>query len=183
MSPACVALAFACGGAPCSSERSEARRGAQAEVAEVAHEEANTHALVLEVDGVALKDVKGWYRYGLLSLYTGDDPNNDPGQVVRFWSMPDVPNGQTVRYPVDDSSIRGGRMTYEKKDRSARLGSQEFEEAHYELVLGKEESYAVTVTVDAEADKPVRVRARGTITAMTRGIKMGHRLPSCEKSR
>lgn len=168
LSPLVFALAVACGREP----RSDAAHAAPAQVV-VTSAKANARTLlVLEIDGVALQGVKAWYRYGLLSLYTGDDPNNDPGQVVRFWSMPDAPNGQVVRYPGDASSVRGGRVSYEKRDRSARLGSQDLEVAHYEITVGKEEGYAVPVTVDAEADKPVRVHVRGTISAMTRGIKM-----------
>jgi hypothetical protein len=173
-----LTLAVACNGSPRSAERNDAPRDSHADIANPAQPDKasaqpdKTGALVVEVDGVALKDIKGWYRYGLLTLYTGEDPNNEPGQAVRFWSMPDAPNGQVVRYPGDASGVRGGRMTYEQKLGSDRSGSKELEGAHYELALGKEEGYAVAVTIDAQADAPVRVRARGTITALTRGIKL-----------
>jgi hypothetical protein len=173
LSPLALTIIVACSGKQHSEERNDAPHDSHAEVAEPAKRDTPiTGALVIEVDGVALKEVKGWYRYGLLSLYTGDDPNNNPGQVVRFWGLPDAPNGQVVRYPGDATGVRGDRMTYENREGSAHSGSKNLEGAHYELALGKEQDYAVTVSVDAEADKPVHVRARGTITAMTLGIKM-----------
>lgn len=169
--PTYVVLVLACGDAPRRAEPHDTLRAPQAEVVDTPPQKPG--ALVLEIEGIALAEVKGWYRYGVLSLYTGGDPYNDFGQVVRFWSMPDAPNGQILRSPDDPNLRRGRHMTYEKHNPSVSLGSEGLEEgSHYEITLGKEEGYAVPVTINAAADKPVRLRVRGTIAAMTRGIKL-----------
>jgi hypothetical protein len=130
--------------------------------------------LLLEIDGVTASDVKAWYRYGVLTLYTGEDPNNSVGQAVRFWNLPNAPEEKVLRYPNKEASTFG-RISYEAndpKDRSLNIRDKQLKDPHFELALSMPDAYAVKVAIDLQADAPLHVRARGTISAMTRGLKM-----------
>jgi hypothetical protein len=129
--------------------------------------------VMAEVNGRRVEGFAGRYSRGILKLYTGEDPDNDYGEAISFWGLPEKPSGQLISYPAREGVVRGDRMTYAKHDPSVNLSTQWLKDMRYELKLGEERDYKVSVTIlSAEATDPVALKVRGTVVARTAGIEM-----------
>ncbi len=128
--------------------------------------------VVATIDAKRITGFRGWYENGILTLYTGADPNFEYGQKIQFWHLPQIPDGETISFPGAVGSHQAGQMTYAKKDPAVNLSTQWLKDFSYKLQLGKVENYQVKVTLEGQAKSPVQVKISGTIVAMTAGIKI-----------
>lgn len=128
--------------------------------------------VVAQINGKRVEGFKAWYQNGILSLYTGRDPNFDHGQKIGFWHLPQQPDGQRIQYPAPDGEMQAGQLTYARKDASGNPSTEWLEDFQYELQIGTEKDFLVEVTLDARASGPVQLQVSGTVVAMTAGIKM-----------
>ncbi len=131
-----------------------------------------TGPVVAHIDGERIEGFRGWYDNGILTLYTGRDPNFDYGEKISFWHLPHEPAGQRVRYPAPEGAMQAGQMTYAKHDPAVNLSTQWLKDYAYDLRIGQEKDFLVKVSLEGRAESPVRVQVSGTVGAMTTGIKM-----------
>jgi hypothetical protein len=136
--------------------------------------EAGAGAVVAEIDGVSVQGFKGWFKNGILTLYTGKDPVWEYGQKISFWHLPEEADGQSIEYPARDDSTRPGQMTYAKKDPDVNISTVWLKEFKYKVRFGREKDFRVPVTIEGEAARPHTIKIRGNLEAATAGVKMNN---------
>ena len=131
-------------------------------------------AVTAHIDGNRIEGFKGWYQNGILTLYTGEDPNFDYGTKISIWHLPQDADGQRIRYPSSDEAHQAGQMTFARKDPKANLSTVWLEGARYEVKLGVERDYRVEIEIEGQAEAPHRITLSGTVVAATAGIRITH---------